>query len=324
MESHVFKKHFVKDISREFPYACRFRPDTATVKASLARHGMISPVVVFEGKGAPVLITGHARFQAALELGWNEIPVLSVTAEKKPREWFLFSLLSNWNQNWADLDRASAIHRARGFGFSENEMLEDILPALGLAPEKRWLDESAEIMALAPEVLNAVADGRLPYRGVRSLAVFSAPDQKAFVYRLAGPLSLTSNQLIKTSEWLNDLLKSRKQSMETLLASPDVEKVTAHREWNPRQKGELFYHKMRSLRFPQQVSREEEFVSAADRLAQEARQDKSDLSLEAPPFFEAEGITLRARLKDTEALDRMMEVIRKKRNLFNSLFDIVL
>ncbi len=324
MESYVHKKIELKNISAEFPYSCRWRCGDSNLRQSMERHGLLMPVVVLEEKGNAVVLAGHARVMAARELGWKDIPVMAVQAQKNPRDWFLFSLLSNWNQAWTDLDRCFVIERARKAGFGDKEILEDVLPALGLTPEKRWIDEAAEVMSLAPEVLNALHEGRLPFRGVRSLTAFSAADQKFFAQTLAGPVSLTSNQLIKVCEWANDWVKSNKGNLETLLGRPDVDKVLKHPEWNPRQKGELFCHAVRCLRFPELVRKEEAFMSAAERLAQEARNEKSDFVLEAPPYFEAEGITLRARLKDPQELDRIMEVIQRKRNLFNSLFDIVL
>ncbi len=325
MESHVYQRYALKDISPEFPFACRFQGDLTALKNSLSRHGQIAPVVILEETGKkPVLIAGHARFQAAKELGWKEMDARVVRENKKPADWFFFSVLTNWNQNWTDLDRCFVLDRAQKTGISEKEILEEMLPALGLASEKRYLDESKTIMSLCPEILQAVAQSRLPFRGAGELAVFAQADQRTFAARLAGPLALTSNQVMKSAEWLFDLAKARGEKLEVLLAFPDVERIISHERWNPRQKAELFYQWLRAQRFPEQVRREEAFVSAADRLAQEARQEKSEFSVEAPPFFEAEGITFRARLKDPESLERILEVIRKKRNLFNSLFDIVL
>ena len=43
-----------------------------------------------------------------------------------------------------------------------------------------------------------------------------------------------------------------------------------------------------------------------------------------PSFFEAEGLTLRARLKNPGAVDQLAAVLERKRKLFNSLFDIML
>lgn len=324
MERYVYQSVPLKKIRPEFPFACRGSAENPALKKSMERSGLVTPVVLLGKKDGYVMLSGHARLGAAASLGWVEIPAAVVSAEKTDKEWFLFSVLSNWNQPWKELDGCFAVKRALDLDFSEKEIVEDILPALGLSPEKKWIQEAKEILSMDPGILKAAAAGNLPYRGIRSLAVFKPEDQRDFAVEIAARLPLTSNQLIQTSEWLFDLMKAAKSGLKAYLGFSGLQTILSAEGSDGRQKAERFCKALRKLRFPQLAAREDQFASAAEKLAQEGRDARARFVLEPPPSFEAEGLTLKAVLKDPEALDRLTEVLKRKRNLFNSLFDIML
>ncbi|HLD50338.1 MAG TPA: ParB/RepB/Spo0J family partition protein [bacterium] len=319
MERYVYKIIPAKEISGEFPFVSRYWLKDPLLLDSVARRGVLQPILVV-GAAPRHIIAGHKRLCAAQAAGLREIPAFEIAAGPDPRDLYLLAIFSNWNQAMSDLDRAWAIHRAvQDYQLSEKSVIEDILPALGLEPQRHFLEEYGEVARLDASVLEAIGAGKLPFRGVRGLNRFSKPDQMDFIQRIVERAALTSNQLLKTGEWLFDLLKLKDISLAALLKTPGLEAALEASSQDRRQKGEKFYAALRALRFPGLARKEKEFESLAGKIEADQR-----FSLEAPSFFEGEGLTLRAKLPNPEALDKLAAAFSAKRKLFNSLFDVML
>ncbi len=318
MESHIYKIVPLKNIFPKFPYLTRMSPAAPALKASIAKRGILQPLILAEAGGEYRVVAGHCRYQAAFELGLKQVPAVVLGREARDGELFLMAVLSNWGQQRSELDNAFAISRALELKIERSEILEEILPALGLPPEAHKITEAKEIMLLAPALLEAAAKGTLPVRGLRALAFFSAADQKVFAEKIAAQVPLTSNQMIKLAEWLNDL--AAKTGLEGLLSMEPLSTILGKNEKDARQKSEKFFEAVKTLRFPQWSKKEKEFQA----LKKSVDEGAGGLSVEAPAFFEGEGIVIRAQLKDREALERIVRSLEKKRKLLDGFFDLVL
>lgn len=321
MESYVFKIIKRAEIRGEYPYSCRYSLRDAVLEKSIARHGIMTPLVVSAGR-EKTLVAGHRRLAAAKALGLDSIRVFEIQGSWPRPDFFVAAVLSNWNQQWSDLDRACVIRRAiEDFHLEESEMMDGILPALGLPSQKGIVKDYHRAASLAPELLDLVAAGKLPLRGAQALSRFAQRDQKTFAHRIAHHAALTTNQLIKTGEWLFDLLKASRCDIAAFLAkNSSLESVLENPKWDPNRKGEEYCRLLRALRFPRLADREKEFGSRLLALGCESE----DLKVEAPPAFEEEGFTLRARIRNAETLDRVLNHLGRNKTLLNSLFDIML
>lgn len=327
MEGYVYQRIKLSAVVRDFPFSSRYKTSGERLLKSLAARGMLLPVIAVEKDGGYIIISGEARFLAALQLGWEEIPANLISPELEDKDLFLISVLLNWNQKISELDAAYAIGRALQLGIDHDTVVEEILPALGLSSEKRWIDEAREVINLEPALLELVAENRLPYRGIRSLSRFTQTDQKCFAAEVFGRFSFTSNQLLKVSEWLFDLMKRGGIDLKALLNQPALQSVLnpTDRKENKdlRQTTEVFFEALRCLRFPRQAEAEVKFKEMAAPLAS-GGQSKNGFWVEAPSQFEEAGILLHARLRDSKSLERLQESLEKHRKLVNSLFDIML
>ena len=87
-----------------------------------------------------------------------------------------------------------------------------------------------------------------------------------------------------------------------------------------KQKGGRLFADLRKLRYPRLVNQEERFDSARQAILRDTR----DIRVEAPAHFEDEGFVLRAAIRRPESLDSVMKYVKRKKNVLNSLFEIVL
>ncbi|MBI3314266.1 MAG: ParB N-terminal domain-containing protein [Candidatus Omnitrophica bacterium] len=320
MEKYVFKNLKLDQMRDDFPFRCRYRLADLALENSIAKRGVTHPLFV-TGDARPVVLSGHRRYQAAQKAQIHKIPVFQIQEPLGPSDCFVFSVLSNWNQNWPDLDRAWTLHQAKEkFHLPERDLMELVLPALGLAAEGHILEQYESVACLDPSLLDWVAEDKLPFRGVQVLARFSGEDQKAFASLIVGEAALTTNQLLKVGQWLYDLLKKERLTLADFFAKYDLGRVLNRGEGDRRQKAERFYALLRHLRFPRLVEYEKKFHALSKSLEENSR----ELKLEAPESFEAQGFTLHARIANGQALKKVLAILEKEKPSLNSLFDLML
>ncbi len=231
------------------------------------------------------------------------------------------SVFSNWNQAFSDLDRAFTVKRLSAeFEFSEEIILQDFFPALGGEPDKGLYSEYLDAAGLDSSLLDLIADGFLPFRGAKALSRFSAKDQREWVSILTRA-ALTSNQCWKAADWLFDLQKTKGESLKVVLSHhPDLTAVLDPPQTDRRAKADQFFKALWQIRFPRLAEREKKWAG----LVREISAGSREIRIEAPAFFEDEGILLKAKLKNRGALDAALNLLGEKRNLLNSLFDVML
>ncbi len=321
MERYASEMIPLGEIHPEYPYTCRWRePADEALKESVARRGVLEPVML--GGGLPrTLIAGHKRLGIAVRLGLDRIPALILPETLQPKELYLVSICSNWGQTWLDLDRAWILNRAKNFfGFAEQEILDWICPVLALPASGHVVEQYQQIMTLDPEVLQAVADGFLGFRGIPCFLKFPKGEQRRFVSRVAVKTALTASQLSQVMEWLGSLTQAGQKGLDPVLSRPEMEQILNHPQWDRRVKSEKFFEAVRKLRFPRLSS----YETKASGLVHKILENSQDLHIEFPGHFEKKGFELRLKIKDAASLERFLKLLEHKKHLLNSLFDIEL
>lgn len=305
----------IEKISEIFPYRVRFQDEVPeALVQSVKKRGVLQPLLLSGNR----IVAGHRRFLAAKKAGLFQVDVLETQSQLSDADAFLLAVISNWNQYDLELDQAFIIHQAEALGLNDSDILEEIFPALGLESQKSYLEEMREIMKLDASLLEKIQEGKMPFRGARTLRRFSAADQKEWA-RVSNHVVFTTNQLLKLGDWLYDLGKSSGVGLTALLKKSEIQEVLTQ-EADRKSKGERFFQAVRKIRFPNVDKKEKDFEG----LSRQLGAGQSDLAVEAPTFFEAEGFTLRARIRNQKSLDDLRSVLEHKRKVLNSLLDIVL
>lgn len=316
MERYIQKIVLPEKISPRQEYATRWPSAVPpALRASIARRGVLQPCVMTkEGK----LLSGQRRAAAAVQSELKSLPVLELQEPLSPQDCFVTAVLLNWNQQWTEIDRVWIVNKAkREFEIKDEIILEEILPALGLEPQLRVLQEYETAGQLDPSLIECIAAGQIPFRGSAALAALSVSQQKFFAAQIAPRTALTTNQLLQICEWISDLLKQQKMEFPQLMEQAGLLKDAGK---DKKANTDILMRKLRALKFPHLQQKEKQFESLSGRL----RQGIPEISLEAPPYFEAEGLTLRARARDAEALKAILAKIQDHKELLNSLFDVLL
>lgn len=301
-------------ISRNFPYGLRFDYEDPRLGASLEKRGILFPLLaVLEGEKA-VLVSGHKRFFCALQKGWEEVPLSFVGQEFSEKELFFLSLYSNWNQSFSDLDRMRAIQKGEKiFRMGEGELQEEVLPALGLSPTASTLEEFRRLARLSEEIQFLVHKGKIPSRGISRFSQFSKEEQHLLSRTLFDGAHFTTNQLILLAEWIWDLKKVKRISLEELFEG-EIQNIMKHPSLDPRTRGEKLFTALRLLRFPSLSKEEKDFRRLKVQL-----EERGEIHIEKPEGLHREGVLLRARLRNRESLTRVLEFLENHRESLESL-----
>ena len=106
------------------------------------------------------------------------------------------------------------------------------------------------LFRLIDEIHQLIHEQKLPLRGSSSLGRFSRGEQLLLAKLVLGKMHLTTNQLILVSEWLGDLKRIKKSSLEALLHEKPLADLLQQDQMEARQKGERFFELARQLRYP--------------------------------------------------------------------------
>lgn len=309
----------VSGISKEMPYCFRYRLRDDALMASLRRSGILVPVIV-TGAERPVVIAGHKRLFAARILKMKEIPGI-VVGKMKLKDAFFLNLISNWKQICPEMDRAQALWMAgRDFRFNEREILSLLMPLLGIPGDKSLLEFYRKAVQFPTAFKDLVEDGQLPLRGVLSFMKFPGDDLEYFARKIGAKVKLTSSQLFQSGEWLSDLIKGTGKSLRELCKEHGVLGELALRGMDPRTKADRFFSRIKRLRFPGYSH----YLDGFEERRAEILRDAPEFRLESVQGFEEPGFELRARVKTSVELDRLLRSLSAKRSSLNSLFEIAL
>jgi ParB family chromosome partitioning protein len=159
----------------------RFNPDDlASLRASIAAHGVLQPILVSETATGYQLVAGERRLRAAQAAGLDRIP--AVIRQLVDRDQLELALVENLQREDLDpLETAEAYRQLiNRFGFSQ----DDVATRVGRA--RSTVANTLRLLELAPEVQAAVADGRLTEGHGRALGGLPSEHQARVLDSVVG------------------------------------------------------------------------------------------------------------------------------------------
>jgi hypothetical protein len=239
----------------------------------------------------------------------------------KPADAFLRNLASNWKQSASEIDKAKALGMAvRKFHFNTAETCSIVMPLLGLSEDKALLELFLKADRFSDALKELIEKGFLPFRSVTFLAKFSESDQEYFVRVIGARMKLTSSQFLQSGEWLADIAKGSGRNLKEIFDEYQILKGLSVRGMDPRTRADKVFARIKKIRFPDHSKYLEQFEAMASRVLWDAK----EFRLEPVQGFEERGFELHARVKNEEAMDRLLSRLSEKRAALNSLFEIML
>jgi ParB family chromosome partitioning protein len=188
-----------------------------SLSRSIAEHGVLQPILVTQVAGGYRLIAGERRVRAAEMAGLERIPAIIRSADEASQlAWALIENLQRADLN--ALDEARAFRQLIDeFGLSHDEVGSRVGRA------RSTIANSLRLLDLAPEVQQAVADGRISEGHARALAGLDDGAAQAETVRRVIDRRLSVRQ---TEELVRRLqAESSVGAKRTRAVNPDLERL---------------------------------------------------------------------------------------------------
>jgi ParB family chromosome partitioning protein len=197
----------------------RFNPeDLASLRASIASHGVLQPILVSETATGYQLVAGERRLRAAQAAGLDRIP--AVIRQLVDRDTLELALVENLQR--ADLDPIETADAYRQlinrFGFTQ----DDVATRVGKA--RSTVTNTLRLLDLAPEIQSAVADGRLTEGHGRALGGLPPELQTRVLDSVVGQ-ELSVRQTEELVRRLREPKPAPEEAANARQADPELERV---------------------------------------------------------------------------------------------------
>jgi ParB family chromosome partitioning protein len=197
----------------------RFSPDDlASLRASIAAHGVLQPILVSETATGYQLVAGERRLRAAQAAGLDRIP--AVIRQLVDRDQLELALVENLQR--ADLDPIETADAYRQlmnrFGLSQ----DDVATRVGRA--RSTVANTIRLLELASEVQAAIAEGRLTEGHGRALGGLPSEHQSRVLDSVIGQ-ELSVRQTEELVRRLREPKPTPSERAPARQADPDLERV---------------------------------------------------------------------------------------------------
>ena len=142
------------------------------LSSSIAKHGVIQPIIVNKSGDRYMIIAGERRFRAAKMAGLNEVPAIVKTYDE--RQIKEISLIENLQRE--DLNPIEAANAMKALMTDYGLTQEDLADRIGKS--RSAIANTLRLLSLSPEVLKMVETGALSAGHAKTLVSVPAIDQK--------------------------------------------------------------------------------------------------------------------------------------------------
>jgi ParB family chromosome partitioning protein len=216
----------------------------ADLAASIAKHGLIQPLIVTQqGPERYQLIAGERRWQAARMSGLATVPV--IIKEATPQEALELALVENIQRaDLNPLEEASAFRQlVHEFGLTQEQVAERV------GKSRVAVTNTMRLLRLTAEVKQALADGTIREGHARALLALPTAEAQVAALKVVDAKALSVRQ---TEELVRRLLAEPPPSKQREPVSPETQaleedfremlgtKVNLHR--NRKGQGRLVIH----------------------------------------------------------------------------------
>lgn len=303
-------------------YRSSLERDTIALARSLDKVGILVPLRLQSTSGGLRVVSGFLRAQAALSLGWESLPA-EVLEPGEPMPILLASLHeNNLTRGFTWAEQAWVLERVLGkWGAHRDLILEEFLPAMGLPPSPKILEEYLKVSSIRDDLRRALVRQGCSMANALRLSRMESQDQETFVALLPS-LHLGENLLREFLELLWEIQIRDRILPREILSDPELLRAMEARGKDRPQRTDVLRRHLLRIRMPNLSSMEEAFHKAKGALGL-----PSAVSIQHSGFFESLGVTVRFTAKtpnDFIEMSRRLWEASQKGDILETLFQAAL
>lgn len=167
-------------------------PDVEWLVQDILAHGQISPVLIRNDGGTPVLAAGFSRWRAISEINSRKLAPVAMMVrccytQMSEAEAFLANIGENrFRNNTTEIDDARNIHLLMSkYALTEDQVVSVYFPGVKDPAEAKksykWVRDRAALIDLSDVAAKALLEGRLKGSAARKIAKLSQEQQRKVV-----------------------------------------------------------------------------------------------------------------------------------------------
>ena len=278
----------------------------STLKASIARHGILHPPIVREINPVTyTIIAGRKRLLAWRSLAKEQTCHCLVISRQIP-EFEIFHILLAEIQLVRQLtmvEKALFLQKIAAVA-EEKQIVKEFLPRLNLAPDPSVMKQTLRLLELEAPILKGIHQGYVNETVARDFVTLPLQD-RSILFEIVASLRLSLSNQKKLLQICRELASRENKSITALLATPEVHAILHHPDANPPQKTKNLMTWLARRHKSRSIHAEEEF----NRFVNEIRLPRN-VSVAHTPFFEDDAVTLSITFRNRSFLLQAWEKIK--------------
>lgn len=278
----------------------------STLKASIARHGILHPPIVREINSVSyTIIAGRKRLLAWRSLAKEKTCHCLVISRQIP-EFEVFHILLAEIQLVRQLtmvEKALFLQKIAAVA-EEKQIVKEFLPRLNLAPDPSVMKQTLRLLELEAPILKGIHQGYVNETVARDFVSLPLQD-RSILFEIVASLRLSLSNQKKLLQICRELASRENKSITALLATPEVQAILHHPDANPPQKTKNLMTWLARRHKSRSIHAEEEF----NRFVNEIRLPRN-VSVAHTPFFEDDAVTLSITFRNRSFLLQAWEKIK--------------
>jgi len=284
-------------------------PPEASLRASVAAHGLLQPLrLQLRADGRYRLVSGFKRFHLVHELGWEQVPALVVSERQNDLALYTSSLQERLAapKPLSPLEIAEVLSKLRAvFALSEEIVVRDFMPSLGLGRNRIWLERYLPLSGLDERSKTELLREGLSLDVVFALPALAA-EERHHLLDLFKALRLGKNKQSEMYSLIRDVCRMQRRSIGALLQQQGLAEILADVELTSTQKAERCKELLMRLRYPHFSLA----LQAFHDLLKEAGVPPA-LRISPSPFFNSEEVSIAFSFKDENEFRRWMGELQR-------------
>lgn len=253
---------------------------------SFKRVGLINPPILMHQGTGYIVLCGYRRISAARATGWHTVPVRVLSPESNPLSRVMLAISDNTGERALNLIETSRALSLISSIVTDDETRNRIAGEVGLPENPVLLRKIEPLCRLPKPIQNGILSSDIAMPS--ALMLEKMPPET--VGSLAAMLSKLKLSLSKQREFIDTLqeISARDDcTIEDILQSPDIRKITNDPDLNTPHKAGLIRNILKQRRFPHLSKAQASF----NRFRKSLKLG-NNLSLNPPPGFESSQYTI--------------------------------
>jgi hypothetical protein len=277
--------------------------NSEALQKSISRVGLLNlPYLLFvPSRGYYRIVCGFRRIQVLKALGWHQVPARIIPEDSDAKESFLMSVYDNLSHRAFNVIEQAAIAVRLLHYFSEEIVVKDYFPLMGLPPTVKTLVTMRLLASLEPEMQTAVVVGNVCETAAVKLAQLTAEERRAFI-NLFSRVHLSARKQEEIIVHCMDCAVQQGTPCSTVLQDGEIQNVLAQDTLTRSQKGDRVRELLKKKHHPRLTRCEERFVHLRRKLRL-----PPGMELSPPPFFEGGRYCIRLEFEQAEDLRQQIK-----------------